>query len=102
VITCKTRPYHRFSFLVKDGYLAGLRGSADGRYLGRTCSVKTSGRMMTKDLPWGSHVMTSASAGSFRIDMSFWGKISLLLLLVLPLQVEYVQSMSRYAGSSRP
>lgn len=68
--------YHRFSFRVKDGYLVELRESRGGKYCGRTFSVKTSGRMITKDRPWGSHETISDSAESLRIAMSLWGNVS--------------------------
>jgi len=72
-------PYHRLSFLVKDGYFVLLLASIGGRYVGKTSVVKTSGLTMTNDFPFGSHVTTSVKEESSRIDMSRCGKISLLL-----------------------
>jgi hypothetical protein len=69
--------YHRLSFLVKEGYFVELRESRGGKYWGRTLSVKTSGRMIANDRPWGSQDTTSVSVESFRIAMSLCGKASL-------------------------
>lgn len=68
--------YHLLSFRVKDGYLVLALESTGGRYLGRTCSVKTSGRMITNDRPWGSHVTNSDKVASERISIKVCGKIS--------------------------
>ncbi len=71
--------YHRFNFLVKEGYLVLARASTGGRYLGRTCCVKMSGRMITKDRPCGSHDTISESEDSLKISSSFCGKMSRFL-----------------------
>lgn len=79
-MTCRNP--HRFSFLVKDGYLHAALAALDdaeadsGKYLGRTWTARTSCWSMTKDLPWGSHVMTSVMVGSDRMRMRRCGKIS--------------------------
>ena len=52
------------------------RESMAGMYLGSTCSVNMSGRIITNDRPCGSQVTISERAGSHRISMSFCGKIS--------------------------
>ena len=47
-----------------------------GKYMGRTWSANTSGWRMTKDWPWGSHVMTDLMVGSASILMRRRGKVS--------------------------
>ena len=62
--------YQRFNFLVKEGYFVLARESTGGMYLGKTSSVKISGRMITKDLPCGSQEIISDNEGSDRISIS--------------------------------
>lgn len=77
--------YHRFSFLVKEGYFVALpltlplraaTSTAGGKYLGKTCSVKTSGRIITNERPCGNQDTMSDRLVSLRMANNRCGKIS--------------------------
>jgi len=63
---------------VKEGYFVEPRASTGGKYFGRTFSVNTSGRMITKERPCGNHVTISLNEVSFKVFRRRSGKVPLV------------------------